>query len=33
VLVLETPTHAALPGLAPGSNAWVGWKEEQGYFL
>jgi putative spermidine/putrescine transport system ATP-binding protein len=32
-LVLETPTHAAAPGLVPGSHAWVGWKEEQGYFL
>ncbi|MBL0372196.1 ABC transporter ATP-binding protein [Rhizobium sp. KVB221] len=32
-LVLETPTHAAAPGLVAGSQAWVGWKEEQGYFL
>ena len=32
-LVLETPTHAAIPGLASGSKAWVGWQEEQGYFL
>lgn len=32
-LVLETPTHAAIPGLAAGSKAWVGWQEEQGYFL
>ncbi len=32
-LVLETPTHATTPNLAPGSHAWVSWKEEQGYFL
>ncbi|MDB5555861.1 MAG: spermidine/putrescine transporter [Rhizobium sp.] len=33
VLVLEMPTHAVSPGFVPGGQAWVGWKEEQGYFL
>jgi len=32
-LVLEMPTHAVLPGFVPGAQSWVGWREEQGYFL
>jgi len=32
-LVLEMPTHAVSSGLAAGSLAWIGWREEQGYFL
>jgi putative spermidine/putrescine transport system ATP-binding protein len=32
-LVLEMPTHSVSPSVAPGSQAWVGWREEQGYFL
>jgi putative spermidine/putrescine transport system ATP-binding protein len=32
-LVLEMPTHAVAPSFVPGSSAWVGWREDQGYFL
>lgn len=32
-LVLEMPTHAVSAAFVPGSQAWVGWREEQGYFL
>jgi putative spermidine/putrescine transport system ATP-binding protein len=32
-LILEMPTHSVDPAIAPGSRAWVGWKEEEGYFL
>jgi putative spermidine/putrescine transport system ATP-binding protein len=32
-LVLEMPTHAVSPAFVPGATYWVGWREEQGYFL
>ena len=32
-LVLEMPTHAVAPGSVPGAQSWIGWREEQGYFL
>jgi putative spermidine/putrescine transport system ATP-binding protein len=32
-LILEMPTHSVDPAIAPGSPAWVGWREEEGYFL
>ncbi len=32
-LVLEMPTHSVSPAVTPGSKAWVGWREDQGYFL
>jgi putative spermidine/putrescine transport system ATP-binding protein len=32
-LVLEMPTHAVTPAFVPGARAWVGWQEQQGYFL
>jgi putative spermidine/putrescine transport system ATP-binding protein len=32
-LVLEMPTHSVSPAFVPGAQSWVGWREEQGYFL
>jgi putative spermidine/putrescine transport system ATP-binding protein len=32
-LTLEAPSPSAAASLVAGSHAWVGWKEDQGYFL
>lgn len=32
-LILEMPTHSVAQGFVPGNKAWVGWREEEGYFL
>jgi putative spermidine/putrescine transport system ATP-binding protein len=32
-LTLEMPTHTVSSAFVPGGTAWVGWREDQGYFL
>jgi len=32
-LIVEMPTHAASAQLDTGAKAWIGWKEDRGYFL